>query len=165
MTEDQKILWAKIKGFEIDDIDSEFTFTDRLSRENAWTMEFTLRAVYEYKKFLFLICTADHPLTPSDQVDQVWHLHLIYTRSYWHDLCRDTIKRDIHHGPTKGGQQEKDKFKDWYAETKRFYERQFEAIPPTDIWPPSKIRFGEVIFTRVNRHRNWVLPKLNMNKY
>lgn len=159
MTEEQKVLWTKIQDFELDDIDADFTFTDRLARENGWTTEFALRTVAEYKKFIFLICIANHPLTPSDQVDQVWHLHLIYTRSYWIDLCKNTLNREIHHGPTKGGTQERANYKDWYAETQVLYHRVFETHPPVDIWPPSAIRFGELNFTRVNRHRNWVVPK------
>ncbi|UTW64629.1 hypothetical protein KFE98_03280 [bacterium SCSIO 12741] len=159
MTEEQHLLWTRIQDFEIDDIESDFTFTDRLARENDWSMEYSVRTIHEYKKFLFLICIAKHPLTPSDQVDQVWHLHLLYTHSYWIDLCKNTLNRDIHHGPTKGGQQEKDKFKDWYGETKRFYQQVFEEPYPEDIWPRSEVRFGELRFTRVNRHRNWVIPK------
>ena len=164
MTENQKILWKKIQDFEIDDNESDFTFTDRLARENGWSIEFSLRTNEEYKKFIFLICIADHPLTPSDQVDQVWHLHLLYTESYWIEMCRNTINRDIHHGPTKGGQQEKDQYKDWYSETKNLYQQIFKQQPPIDIWPPSEIRFGELIFTRINRHRNWVIPKLKLSK-
>lgn len=162
MTEREQLLWSRICEFEIDDPDSDFTFSDRLARENDWPLEYALRTVYEYKKFMFLICTTDHPLTPSDQVDQVWHLHLIYTQSYWFDWCRDTLGRDVHHGPTKGGQSEKDKFKDWYAETKKRYETLFDETPPEDIWPSSEKRFGEIRFTRVNRHRNWIIPKLKL---
>jgi hypothetical protein len=159
MTEKQKILWTKIHDFEIDDIDSDFTFTDRLARENGWTMVYSLRVIEEYKKFIFLICIAEHPLTPSDQIDQVWHLHLIYTKSYWIDLCKNTLSLDIHHGPTKGGEKEKAKYNDLYEATKMLYQRTFEKEPPTDIWPSSKVRFGELNFTRVNKHRNWIIPK------
>ena len=162
MTEDQKSLWTKIQDFDIDDLDSDFTFTDRLARENGWTMEYAVRVVEEYKKFIFLICIANHPLTPSDQVDQVWHLHLIYTHSYWTDLCKNTIQRVIHHGPTKGGGKEKAKYNNLYEETKRLYQRTFKDEPPNDIWPSSKIRFGELRFTRVNRHRNWIIPKFRV---
>ncbi len=100
MTEAQEILWKKIKEFEIDEPSSALTFTERLARENGWTIEFTLRAIEEYKKFMFLICIAEHPLTPSDQIDQVWHLHLLYTQSYWNDFCKNTLNKTIHHGPT-----------------------------------------------------------------
>lgn len=53
MTEKEIILWRKIQDFEIDDINSSFTFTDRLARENGWTTEFSLRTIEEYKKFIF----------------------------------------------------------------------------------------------------------------
>ena len=33
-------------------------------------------AIEEYRKFVFLALVAGHQITPSDQVDQVWHLHL-----------------------------------------------------------------------------------------
>ncbi len=163
MTPAQALLWKEIKGFEIDDLDSSFTFTDRLARENGWTIEYALRAILEYKKFIFMICISRQSLTPSDEVDQVWHLHLLYTVSYWIEMCRDILKKDIHHGPTKGGQNEKDKYRDLYQDTKDFYQLLFKEEPPEDIWPSSEIRFGQIRFTRINRHRNWVVPKFKLN--
>lgn len=82
MTAEQEILWNKIRTFELDDPTISLTFTNRLARENGWILEYALRTVDEYKKFMFLLCLADHPLTPSDQIDQVWRLHLLYTQSY-----------------------------------------------------------------------------------
>jgi hypothetical protein len=32
-----------------------------------------------------------HIVTPSEQVDQVWHLHLTYTRSYWDEFCPNVL--------------------------------------------------------------------------
>ncbi len=159
MTPSQQALWKKVKSFPLDDSKASFSFTDRLARENSWTMEYSLRTVLEYKKFMFLICIANHPLTPSDQVDQVWHLHLLYTESYWEDFCQNTLNRTIHHGPTKGGDQEKEKYNNWYEETQKRYIETFKTNPPEDIWPPSSIRFGELNFTRVNLHRNWIIRK------
>jgi hypothetical protein len=43
-------------------------------RANGWSRPFALRAIEEYRKFVFLALVADHQVTPSDQVDQVWHL-------------------------------------------------------------------------------------------
>lgn len=159
MNKDELILWENIKDFSIDDPESEFSFTDRLARENSWSHEFSIRSILEYKRFIFLICISEHPLTPSDQVDQVWHLHLIYTQSYWEDFCGKVLKRKIQHGPTKGGISEKDKFNNYYEQTKELYKRKFDKEPPNDIWPDSSIRFSEINFTRINRHRNWVIPK------
>ncbi len=159
MTAEQEVLWDKIRTFELDDPTVSLTFTDRLARENGWKLEYALRAVDEYKKFMFLLCVSDHPLTPSDQVDQVWHLHLLYTQSYWIDFCKDTINKPIHHGPTKGGTNENSKFTNWYEKTKQLYKSIFDYDTPDDLWPPSKIRFSEINFQRVNLDRNWVFKK------
>ena len=105
------------------------------------------------------MCISDHALTPSDQVDQVWHLHLLYTRSYWIEFCKNTLGQEIHHGPSKGGKSEKEKFGDWYSKTKELYSKTFDKKPPEDIWPTSKVRFSELNFRRVNLHRNWIIPK------
>ncbi|MDP2161393.1 MAG: hypothetical protein Q8K02_12990, partial [Flavobacterium sp.] len=95
MNNQQLQLWNEIKRFELDDPEISLSFTDRLARENGWSIDYSIRAIVEYKKFMFLMTIADHPLTPSDQVDQVWHLHLLYTQSYWEDFCEKIIKRKI----------------------------------------------------------------------
>ena len=159
VTDRQSLLWQKIEAFPLDEVDSSFTFTDRLCRENGWSYTYAIRVVQEYKKFMYLICTSEHPLTPSDQVDQVWHLHLLYTLSYWVDFCGSTLGREVHHGPTKGGGGERQKFDSWYERTSQCYRRAFNCDPPADIWPPARVRFGELKFRRVNLHRYWVVPK------
>ncbi|GAA4338966.1 hypothetical protein GCM10023149_49350 [Mucilaginibacter gynuensis] len=95
-------LWQKIQSFQLDQPDADFSFSARLARENGWTAAYTHRVINEYKKFIFLCCVSEQGVTPSDPVDQAWHLHLTVTRSYWIDLCRDTLGSEIHHNPTKG---------------------------------------------------------------
>lgn len=159
MTNVQQALYKRIRGFELDDPNAPFCFTDRLARENGWSMEYAVRAVAEYKKFMFLICLADHPLTPSDQVDQVWHLHLIYTRSYWEDFCGEILGKKVHHGPTKGGNHEAAKFNNWYQKTKELYQQVFQQEPPVDIWPVPADRFKNTHFQRVNLEEYWIIKK------
>lgn len=155
--------WRVIRDFELDDLSSSFKFTDRLARENDWAVEYAIRAVFEYKKFIFLVSISSIPLTPSDQVDQVWHLHLLYTKSYWIDLCKDILGKDIHHGPTKGSA-EKQRFKDQYVKTLELYKSVFDENPPSDIWLDTEKRFREINFTRVNRNKYWVIPKLTIRR-
>ncbi|HRE78071.1 MAG TPA: hypothetical protein PLL09_09630 [Flavobacterium sp.] len=159
MNEEDLIRWNKIKNFELDEPDIPLSFTDRLARENGWTIEYSVRTILEYKKFIFLLTISNHPLTPSDQVDQVWHLHLLYTQSYWDDFCENTLNRKIHHGPTKGGETETSKYTNWYEKTKEFYLETFKTETPIDIWPTSEIRFSEINFRRVNLKKNWVIKK------
>lgn len=160
MTVEPAALWDRLESFAFDDQGSALTFTRRLARENRWSVPYARRVVDEYRRFLFLAMAAGHPVTPSDQVDQVWHLHLTYTRSYWDELCRDVLETPLHHGPTRGGPRESAKYHDWYARTLDSYARHFGHEPPTDIWPPAAQRFGrDLHFARVNTQTHWVIPR------
>ncbi len=148
-----------IEAFPIDLPNTALPFSTRLARENAWSQSFAERVIIEYKRFLVLCVEAGHPVTPSDEVDQAWHLHLCYTQSYWVDLCEQTIGRPIHHGPTRGGSEEQAKYRDWYLKTLASYERIFGEPPPQDIWPSAVIRFGGQDFRRIDRTSYFVVPK------
>ncbi|MGJ8656022.1 MAG: glycine-rich domain-containing protein [Akkermansiaceae bacterium] len=152
-------LWQKIETFELDDLGSDFKFSDRLARENSWTLEFAKRSINEYKKFLYLAAEAGHPVTPSVAVDHVWHLHLCYTRNYWNDLCKQTLNFPLHHGPTKGGTQENQKFNQWYQKTLDSYQRLFQTEPPSDIWPTPELRFSPQDIKNVDYNKHFVIPK------
>lgn len=161
MTSEQAALWQKLRYLEVDDVKSALPFSARLARDNGWTLDFALRTIDEYKKFLLLAATLPNPVTPSDQVDQVWHLHLLYTRSYWDDLCGQILQKPLHHGPTRGGSAERDKFSDWYNYTLDNYYIVFNSPPPEDIWPPVEIRFRLINFIRVNTDTHRIVPKIN----
>ncbi|HEX2838488.1 MAG TPA: hypothetical protein VHN77_10205, partial [Phycisphaerales bacterium] len=159
-TDAERDLWRRIAAFEVGDASWALPFWKRLARENGWSREFALRVVDEYRKFVFLAMAAGHPVTPSDEVDQAWHLHMVYTRSYWDDLCAGTLGRPLHHGPTKGGRAEGAKFHDWYAKTIESYAAFFGVYPPRDIWPASRERFSRAAsFRRVNVAENVVIPR------
>lgn len=153
------LLWTKLKQFSFDDPEADFSFSARLARENGWTLEYSRRVIEEYRKFLYLCCVENEPVTPSDEVDQAWHLHLCYTRSYWNDLCQDTLGTEIHHGPTKGGKCERAKFADWYSRTLSAYQREFDTPPPEAVWPSPGKRFRSIRFERIDRGSNWIIPK------
>lgn len=164
-TPEVRAMWAKLEGFQFDDEDAVFGFEARLARENGWSREFASRVIQEYRRFLLLAMCAGHPVTPSDEVDQAWHLHLVYTRSYWERLCRDVLGRPLHHGPTKGGRAEGEKFADWYDKTHESYARFFSSKPPADIWPAGAVRFDmKSRFERVDRGRFWLVPKFGVRK-
>lgn len=135
-------LWNKIEDLTLDKEDAQLTFSMRLARDRKWTLRFTEKAIKEYKKFIYLSCVSNTPVTPSEEVDEVWHQHLTYTKSYWHDLCRDTIERQIHHNPTVGGSEEDQKFLDQYLHTLDLYAREFDQEPDKSIWPSPETRFN-----------------------
>jgi hypothetical protein len=153
-------LWQRIERFDIDGEPVALTFPRRLARENGWTVSFATRVVAEYKRYVYLAMTAGHPVTPSEHVDQAWHLHLTYTRSYWERLNGAILPVPLHHHPTRGGSSEDARFDDWYRRTLASYERVFGTAPPADIWPAAERRFGhDLAWRRVNTRDHWVVPK------
>ena len=54
---------------------------------------------------------AGHPVTPSREVDEAWHLHITFTHSYVERLWGEIIGRMLHHNPTKGGDAQAEKFR------------------------------------------------------
>ena len=134
-------LWRKLAAYEVGPRDAAFTFSQRLARENRWSAAHAARVLTEYKRFCYLAKTAGHPVTPSDAVDQAWHLHLTYSRDYWDRFCPQVLRRPLHHGPTAGGTTERTRYYDQYAQTLASYEAHFGQVPPGDIWPDARRRF------------------------
>jgi hypothetical protein len=135
-------LWQRIADHRIGPDDASLTFAARLARENRWGIAYAERVIGEYKRFSYLAITAGHEVTPSDAVDQAWHLHLTYTRDYWQTFCPQVLRADFHHGPTKGGEMERARFYGQYAGTLAAYEAAFGEAPPPDIWPGAHRRFS-----------------------
>lgn len=128
-------LWDRIRDFNLDDPQASTRFSDKLASQQGWTPRYTARVIEEYKRFMLLCCISPKGASPSHDVDEVWHLHLTYTANYWKAFCRDTLGKEIHHHPSKGGTAEKHRHDDWYADTLRLYEDVFNEEPPPDIWP------------------------------
>ena len=153
-------LWQRLAAYEIGPPDANLTFAARLARENRWTTDFAELVIREYKRFCYLAVAAGHEVTPSDAVDQAWHLHLTYSRDYWERFCPDVLGVPLHHGPTAGGQAERTRYYDQYARTLQSYEQHFGQPPPVEVWPPAARRFGvDPMSYRVNPADVWVLPR------
>src|SRR5262245_14786340 len=103
-------LWRRLEKFEWDSSEAELPFSARLARENNWTSAHTDRVLKEYKRFAFLAVAAGHPVSPSEDVDQAWHLHLTYSENYWKVFCPEILGKPLHHQPSRGGAAEKTKF-------------------------------------------------------
>ncbi|MCB2079595.1 MAG: hypothetical protein KDE55_18095 [Novosphingobium sp.] len=135
------------------------TFEARLARENGWTPVFSARVLEEYRRFCFMAVTAGHIVTPSDAVDQAWHLHLAYTHDYWDHFCPDVLGKTLHHGPTAGGEGELHRHFEQYARTLATYEAIF-GPPPRDIWPEARrVLLEDGKARRVHPRDGFVVPR------
>ncbi len=156
-------LWEKFIVLDFDAKEAKLSFCQRLARENGWSLAFAERVIYEYKRFIYLVAIAPHEVTPSDQVDQAWHLHLTYTHSYWHDLCEGILGFSLHHHPTLGGAREQKRFHQQYNKTLALYRDTYGEAPPVTIWPSASKRFeGADRFIRINQNTHWIIPRLRV---
>lgn len=125
---EQYQVWQKI-------IDFEFPkgFEERLAKEQGWSLRFAEEAANEYLKFMFLSKFAGHKVTPSTIVDEVWHLHLIYSESYWDVLCAKVLEHKLHHVPGDGSSDDSI-FRGQYELTLKSYKIAF-GEPNEKYWP------------------------------
>jgi uncharacterized protein (TIGR04222 family) len=157
--ERQRALWQRLRAHDFAPADDPLHFTARLAREHGWSLADAAAAVEEYRRFCFLAAVAGHGVTPSSAIDEVWHLHLTYTREYWSAFCPDVLGFDLHHEPTRGRLGEGARFRDDYARTLASYETWFGA-PPERWWPGTHARFADTRrWRRVDLRQVMVLPR------
>ena len=136
-------LYRQLQVFPFTRPGETFSFLDRLAKENNWDRSDAEVVLEEYRRFLVLAMFAGHPVTPSDQVDQAWHLHMVYTHSYWDELCGKLLGKPLHHEPSRGGAQEMEKFRTQYTQTLNSYQKIFSEKPPVAIWPAPEDCFSK----------------------
>ena len=153
----RRALWRRIEAHSFEP-PHPLNFTIRLARDHRWSDDFARGAVMEYRRFCFLAMVSAVAVTPSEEIDEVWHLHLTYSRDYWDSWCREVLRKPLHHDPTSGSADDRAAHCTQYAETLHLYERYF-GPPPAAFWPATHARFREQPrFTGFDRDRFWRLP-------
>jgi hypothetical protein len=128
---DQAALYARIREH-LSALDSEYSFVDRLTRENHWSESFAREVLGEYAEFLFIAREGGHPISPPSAIDKAWHLHLLHTEAYWSDLCPNILQMQLQHSPHSRGSADDANFRSWAGLTLRSY-AQFFGEPPS-VW-------------------------------
>jgi hypothetical protein len=128
-------------------------FASKIAKKHNWVPAFALRAIGEYRKFLYLGAVSETPVTPSKIIDMVWHEHLLFTRAY-DEFCREVLGRPFDHHPELMSMDEQtDVFESQYEATLDLYEAEFNVTPPADIWSTPKFRPGLARVRRALRKR------------
>lgn len=131
---DRPALRAALSHMRIEEPGTSRRFEEVLAERNGWSPAFAERVADEYCGFLFLAATASFEVTPSQAVDEAWHLHLSWP--HYHDvLCEQIIGRPIEHRPGTGEPEDEARYHRQYEETLALYEQEFGKPPPPDIWP------------------------------
>ena len=127
--------WARVLDFQIDDPNARTPFSVVLAERMFWTREMTDLMILEYKKFM-LLCSLypQNNMTPSVDVDTIWHLHLLYTNCYFR-FCRQALDYNyLHHEPSNGNEEEVEFHESSYDETLEKYNEVFGMEPPLVVW-------------------------------
>ena len=157
--ETEHALWQRLSAHSFEHLDQGLDFTRRLAREQGWSLNQARAAIDEYRRFCFLACVNGVQVTPSVEVDEVWHLHLIHSHDYWQRFCPEVLGMDLHHGPTRGGRLEARRHREQYAQTLALYEQWF-GPPPAHWWPGTQQCFASPQqWVRVDRQRHWIVRK------
>ncbi|MEM9851683.1 MAG: hypothetical protein AAF761_06775 [Pseudomonadota bacterium] len=100
--------------------------------EHNWTVDYTDRAIEEYRRFIYLSSVSEFHVTPSQVVDLVWHAHMADSEEY-HGFTVAVAGRLIHHNPCIGPE-EMPRYDRQYLDTGALYRAEFGMQPPPDIW-------------------------------
>ena len=117
--------WQRVESFAL-------PIAEALASEIDWDLPFIQIAQIEYKKFAFLSSLYPEKMVPSIHVDTVWHMHLLYTRSY-QNFCREALQIEFLHHEPSGSADDESKYKSQYLNTLIVYE-EFFGSPPAAIW-------------------------------
>jgi hypothetical protein len=113
-------------------------FAGKLVRKLGWTMKLALQAIEEYKRFVYLGIVSDHGVTPSANIDKVWHEHQLFNRAY-REFCRDILGKNFDHSPELLPHEgETGVYNAQYLATLELYEREFGHSAPENIWGKPK---------------------------
>ncbi len=153
----KKELWFALKNYNFDhvvpthliDHVAEFfggkdaslkAFANKLASKLNWTTEFSLAAIDEYKKYVYLAIVSDYSVTPSLIIDKVWHEHILFSQAY-RKFCDEVIKYRLDHEPELiPVQSELDVFSAQYLATLDLYKKEFNMNPPESIWGKAKFK-------------------------
>ena len=112
-------------------------FVEKLLEETGWPKNFAELAIKEYVRFLVIVKEFGVKQTPSKVVDEVWHLHLQFTKDYWEHLCPNLLGHALHHVPTLRDKESSEKNMSQYQGTLKNY-RELFGEPPADVWGKSQ---------------------------
>ncbi len=93
--------FAKIKKL-INAVDLSSTI-NRLVKVHHWKNSLALKAVQQYRNYLFLKKKygKTYSLPPSYDIDEVWHAHILHTEDYY-TFCKEVFGDFLHHHPHHG---------------------------------------------------------------
>ena len=102
----------------------------QIKLKNKWSDEYANNVAFEYSRFLKLR-SLNEQLSPSDDIDKLWHQHLLNTKNYY-NYCFAKFNKFVHHDPTDSSDQQARQKR--LANTIQIYVNTFGPINNKQIW-------------------------------
>ena len=94
------------------------------------------RAIKEYRDFLYIsyLHKNESAIVPSEEVDEVWHNHIMDTRKYYTD-CMSTFGEILHHNPYLGMDEKtgEEELRNAVSQTRAAYKKELNIDLPADF--------------------------------
>lgn len=71
---------------------------ERMIVKYGWSPDLTDEIFEEMKKFMYLCATNDGAMAPPEDIDEIWHNFILFTRDYA-DYCKRHVGIFLHHQP------------------------------------------------------------------
>lgn len=157
---DKKALWLNLKAYHFNHIvptniwnqitelfggedASTKAFADKICRKHNWKPNFVLRAIHEYKKFVYMGVISNFHVTPSKVIDIVWHEHLLFTKAY-RSFCEEIIQYNFDHHPELISiDTQTEVYAEQYVKTLLLYRKEFGIDAPDEIWSLPKFNTSQ----------------------
>lgn len=97
------------------------------SNEEKWNIQQTQQAISCYRMFLLLVYLyPNSQLVPNQEIDRVWHFHILDTMKYAQD-CEMLFGKFIHHFPYFGqrGKIDRDNLQTAFEQTQVLFQEHF----------------------------------------
>lgn len=128
----------------------------------GWTRQQVFRAIRRYKTFLFVsYLYREISLVPTQEIDCVWHCHILHTRKYRQD-CEMLFGYFIDHEPNSEvlGKVNQQTLDDAFAQTQALLLQFEEAFDESDLTAaklPQTMRTKKHQIQKGNDGNNWDL--------
>lgn len=106
-------------------------FEEHIAKYNNWTMEYCRQVIQEYERFLSLKANNNIELSPSDDIDKLWHFHILCTELY-NSYCIEKFGKIIQHNPIDSTDQQKRKQR--LINTLNCYKQTYQLFINKKVW-------------------------------
>jgi len=129
---------------------------ERVMKEKRWTRRMAEVAAQYYRNFLFLSKKyGDQDFGPTEQIDEIWHAHILYTQEYHRD-CEKIFGYYLHHQPERG--EEKSAMSGGLAVLQQLHKQEF-GFPIYESGYLLKDLF--LFLTNLFKNRKYIMIKVN----